>query len=117
MATDPFLLDRIRTNLQQLNVYWTEKRMFGGDCFMVDEKMCFGTYQGGLMARVDPSEAEELSQREGAAQMIHGGRTMTGYLMIQAEGYDAEVDLEFWIQKCLEFNPKAKASKKRQSKL
>jgi len=36
---------------------------------------------------------------------------MKGYLFIEPEGYDTEADLEFWIQKCLDFNPKAKASR------
>ncbi|MCB9050898.1 MAG: TfoX/Sxy family protein [Lewinellaceae bacterium] len=113
MATDPYLLERMRSVLKSRNVGWSEKRMFGGDCFMVDDKMCFGTYKGGIMARVAPEEADELAQREGAAQMIHGGRPMTGYLFIEPEGYDMEEDLEFWIGKCLEFNPRAKSSKKK----
>ncbi|MCB9347510.1 MAG: hypothetical protein H6573_08325 [Lewinellaceae bacterium] len=61
MATDPFLLDRMRSILKAQNVDWAEKRMFGGDCFMVDDKMCFGTYKGGIMARVAPEEADELN--------------------------------------------------------
>ena len=114
MAEDSFLLDRMRRILEQKQVNWVEKKMFGGNCFMVDDKMLIGTYKGGLMARVDPEEAAELTkQRPAAEQMIHGGRPMTGYLMVQAEGYDADTDLEFWLQKCLEFNPKAKASKKK----
>ena len=113
MATDQFLLDRIQTIMASRKIEWTEKKMFGGDCFMVDGKMCFGTYKGGLMARVAPEEVEALAERTGAGQMIHGGRPMKGYLFIEAEGYDSEADLEFWIDKCLEFNPRAKSSKKK----
>jgi TfoX/Sxy family transcriptional regulator of competence genes len=113
MATDTFLLDRMRNILSEKKVVWTEKRMFGGDCFMVDDKMVFGTYKGGLMARVAPEEIEELTTRNGAEQMVHGGRPMKGYLFIEAEGYDHEEDLSFWIQKCLDFNPRAKSSKKK----
>lgn len=112
MATDPYLLERMRNILKDKNAAWTEKKMFGGDCFMVDDKMCFGTYKGGIMARVAPEDAETLSQRPGAAQMIHGGRPMTGYLFVEPEGYDSEADLDFWISACLAFNPRAKASKK-----
>jgi hypothetical protein len=90
-----------------------EKQMFGGIAFMVDDKMCFGTYKGGLMALVAPEEIDELTRRDGAAQMIHGGRPMTGYVFIEPEGYDAEADLEFWVDRCLAFNPRAKASKKK----
>ena len=113
MATDPFLLDRLRNILQQKNTVWEEKRMFGGDCFMVNGKMCFGTYKGGLMARVEPDEIPELEKRLGAGQMIHGGRPMKGYMFIEPEGFDDDADLEFWVDRCLAFNPKAKASKKK----
>ena len=113
MATDPFLLDRMRNILSEKGVEWNEKKMFGGDCFMVDGKMLIGTYKGGLMARIAPEEASELTSRPGAEQMIHGGRPMTGYLFVEGEGYDQDDDLSFWIQKCLEFNPRAKASKKK----
>lgn len=116
MTTDKLLLDRIRNILTQKSAVWTEKKMFGGYCFMVDDKMCFGTYKGGLMARVEPTEMEQLLTHEGAEQMIHGGRTMTGYAFVQPTGYEVDEDLDFWISKCLEFNPKAKASKKRKKK-
>ena len=113
MATDQYLLDRMRNILTTRHVEWTEKRMFGGDCFMVDNKMCFGTYKGGLMVRTEPAETEELLNRSGTEQMIQGGRPMKGYLFVVPEGYEQDKDLEFWVEKCLEFNPKAKASKKK----
>ena len=116
MATDEFLLDRLRGIMGSKNVLWSEKKMFGGDCFMVNDKMCFGTYKGGIMARINPTETDTLLERNGAEQMMHGGRPMTGYIFIEAEGFDADSDLEFWIQKCLDFNPLARASKKKKKK-
>ena len=113
MATDTYLLDRIKNITKKYPVKWTEKRMFGGDCFMVDDKMCFGTYKGGLMVRVDPNESDELCKRTATEVMIHGGRPMAGFLFVEAEGYDSDDDLEFWIKKSLEYNPKAKSSKKK----
>ncbi len=113
MAADEYLLERIDNILARRKVKWNGKRMFGGYCYMVDDKMCFGNYNAGLMARVGPDAIEELAQRPGAEQMIHGGRPMTGYLWIDPEGYDAEEDLEFWIDRCLAFNPSAKVSKKK----
>lgn len=112
MATDEYLLERLRRIMTDKKVSWIDKKMFGGDCFMVDEKMCFGTYKGGIMVRIEPEETKELLKRKGAEKMIHGGRPMNGYLFIEPEGYDNDDDLEFWIQKCLNFNPKAKSSKK-----
>lgn len=113
MATDPYLLERIRKVLKDEKAIWTEKKMFGGDCFMVDDKMCIGTYKGGIMARVDPDKIDDLVKHDGTEQMIHGGRPMTGYLFIESTGYDNDEDLELWVRECLEFNPKAKSSKKK----
>lgn len=105
---------RISDLLTAKNIPFGHKKMFGGDCFMVDEKMLIGTYKGGLMARIDPEEAEALVQRfEAASQMIHGGKPMVGYLFIEPEGYESDSELGFWLEKCLIFNPKAKASKKK----
>jgi len=113
MATDEYLLERMRRIMKDKKASWTEKKMFGGNCFMVDDKMCFGTYKGGLMVRIEPTNTEELTKRIATTQMIHGGRPMIGYLFVEPEGYDSEEELEFWIQQCLDFNPKAKASKKK----
>ncbi len=104
---------RIADILTLKEIAYEQKRMFGGDCFMVDDKMLMGTYKGGIMARVDPAEETTLAQRSGAAPMIHGGRSMPGFLMVSAAGFEDDSDLEFWVKKALEFNPKAKSSKKK----
>ena len=113
MATDPYLLERIRNLLNNRNVNFYEKNMFGGTAFMVDNKMCIGTFRSGLMARVNPDDVEQLLTRTATEQMMQRERAMKGYLWIAAEGYDMDDDLEFWVNTCLAWNPFAKASKKR----
>jgi len=97
-------------------VIWEEKKMMGGHSFMVDDKLCCGTFRDGLLCRIDPEERDELLNNRGGYIMKQGGREMKGYIHIKAESYDSDQELEFWIDKCLEFNPKAKASKKRKKK-
>jgi hypothetical protein len=41
------------------------------------------------------------------------GRPMKGYVFIDPIGIDMDKDLEYWIQLCLDYNPKAKSSKKK----
>ncbi len=41
------------------------------------------------------------------------GRSIKGYVFVTPEGFDMEEDLDYWLQLCLDFNPLAKASKKR----
>ena len=110
---DSQFLDRIRQILLSKAVEWEEKKMFGGRCFMVNGKMLLGTYKGSLMARTDPDEKDDLILKDGVAPMIHGGREMKGFLNIEPLALETDRDLEFWIDKCLEYNPKAKSSKKK----
>jgi TfoX/Sxy family transcriptional regulator of competence genes len=104
---------RIADVLTAMGIAYEQKRMFGGDCFMVDDKMLMGTYKGGIMARVDAAEEDTLTRRPGTTAMIHGGRAMPGFLMIEPVSYESDADLKFWVKKAMEFNPKAKASKKK----
>ena len=113
MARDEYTLDRLRNLLRERHVPWMEKRMFGGDCFMVDDKMCFGTYKGGIMFRVDPDLDIQALNRLGTSTMVQGGREMPGFVQAEPQAYDSNADLEFWVDQCLIYNPKAKASKKK----
>lgn len=106
------LFERMRNVLLLKGVSWQEKKMMGGTTFMVDAKMCFGTLKGGLLCRIDPEERENLLSKTGTETISQGGREMKGYVYVRPEAYESDYDLEFWINKCLEFNPKAKSSKK-----
>ncbi len=87
----------------------------GGLCYMVDDKMCVGVEKSRLMVRLDPQIYEDSLTRKGCVPMDFTGRPMTGFVFVEAEGMDQDRDLEYWVQVALEFNPKAKASKKRKS--
>lgn len=104
---------RIADALHAKGVEFEQKRMFGGECFMVDDKMLIGTYQGGIMARLDPADREAFCRQNGVAVMIHGGRPMNGFLMLAPEVYEQDEALDYWINQCLAYNPKAKSSKKK----
>ncbi|MEO1516100.1 MAG: TfoX/Sxy family protein [Bacteroidota bacterium] len=111
--TEDLLFDRMRNLLLSKEIHWVEKKMMGGITFMVDDKMCFGTFQNGLLCRIDPLERDELLEREGADIIRQGGREMKAYVHVQEYALDSDEELTFWIAKCLEFNPKVKARKKR----
>lgn len=113
MAYDKHLADRITHIIEKSNVTFYVKEMMGGITWMVNEKMCISIYKGGLMVRIEPDELDIFLQKKGAKQMIHGEKPMNGYLIIDSEGFDSDEDLEYWVLKCLEYNPKAKASKKK----
>ncbi|MDX2249198.1 MAG: TfoX/Sxy family protein [Bacteroidia bacterium] len=113
MAYSELLADRVRRSLTQRNVFFAEKKMMGGLTFMVDDKMCIGILQETLMARIDPDHYDTALTRPGCREMDFTGRPMKGFLFIDAEGTDHDEDMEFWVQECLDFNPRAKSSKKK----
>lgn len=116
MAYNEYLQERINLILNEKKVPFEARKMMGGLCYMIDNKMCLGIIKDDLMARVGTDNYEELMLREGAREMDFTKRPMKGYVFVAPEGIDYDTDLEFWIQKCLDFNPLAQASKKRKVK-
>jgi TfoX/Sxy family transcriptional regulator of competence genes len=113
MAYDEHLANRIKAVFDQNHTSYEEKKMMGGLCFMVDDKMCVGVIKNELMARVDPEIYEKALSTKGSREMDFTGRAMRGFLFIAPQAIDMEKDLEYWLNLCLEFNPKAKSSKKK----
>lgn len=119
MAYDEYLADRIKKVFHEKKVDFEVRKMMGGLCFMVDEKMCCGIHYDKkketdlLMARIGEAAAETAMQRVGCHPMDFTGRPMRGYVFVTPDGFDTEEDLEHWLQLCLDFNPLAKKSKKR----
>lgn len=115
MAYNELLADRIRSIFHDRNTSFAEKKMMGGLCFMVDDKMCCGIIQDDLMARIDPAIYEESLTQPGCREMDFTGRKMKGFVYVGGEGIDMEKDLGHWIDLCLEFNPRARSSKKKKT--
>ncbi len=112
MAYSQNLGNRIRTHLQNLENL-VEKEMMGGLCFMWNEKMCIGIIKDDLMCRIDPDEKEELLEKLGCFDMVFTGKPMKSFVQVDETGLRTQADFDFWIKKCLDYNPKAKSSKKK----
>lgn len=112
MAYDKHLADRIRQTFLDLHAPTEEKIMMGGLCFMVNDKMCAGIVNETLMARIDPELYEEALKRDGCRKMDFTGRPMRGFVFVEPEVIDDDEELLSWIQLCLDYNPRAKSSKK-----
>ncbi|MCB0531374.1 MAG: TfoX/Sxy family protein [Lewinellaceae bacterium] len=115
MAYSEYLADRIRRIFQEKQTAFEEKKMMGGLCFLVDDKMCIGVHEERLMARIDPEIYVDALSRKGCREMDFTGRTMKGFVFVDPEGTDTETELDGWVQLCLDFNPKAKSSKKKKA--
>lgn len=117
MAYNEQLGGLIRLSLEERKVSFYEKKMFGGLAFMVDDKMCLGVIKDELMARVGPQAFAEVLEQPGAKEMNFTGRPMKGYVFVEPEGWDRDEQIDYWVEKCLAFNPEAQRSKKRKKKI
>ena len=112
MASDP-MVERLRAALGQRA--FTEQKMFGGTCFMLNGNMLIGTSKRGLLVRVGKDAHSAAVARPHARPMEMGGRSMEGYLHVAPEGTASEADLAFWLGLALAFvgtlPPKSKAAK------
>lgn len=112
MAYDTKLAERIRLKLENLpNI--EEKEMMGGLTFMYNAKMCVGIIGDEMMCRIDPEMQETVLSRNGCRIMDFTKRPMKGYVMVEEVGMKSESDFNYWINLCLDFNSKAKSSKKK----
>lgn len=113
MAYDVFLAERIRRYFSDRHISTVEKKMMGGLCYMVDDKMCVGIVKDQLMARVGPEAYEDCLSKPGCNEMNFTGRAMKGYVFVDGEALDNERNLQYFIDIAMAFNPKAKSSKKK----
>ena len=113
MAYNEKLADMTREliALSQKNV--EEKAMFGGLCFMVNEKMCVGVEKDRLMVRLNPDIYDEVMKKEGCRQMDFSGKPMKGFVFVDADVLTTKKKLEYWVKLALEYNKIAKTSKKK----
>ncbi len=116
MAYNENLADRTREIIALTRSNVEEKKMFGGLCFMVDDKMCLGVMKENLMVRVDPAVCEDVIELNGARPMDFSGKPMKGYVFVDPEAWNNTKLLKYWISLALDYNKVVKPSlKKRKS--
>ena len=111
MAYDEKLAQRVRESLPRRDV--EEKKMMGGLTFMVNGKMCIGVLKDDLMVRLDPDVYETALKKKGCRPMDFTGKPMKGFVFVGPKGTAHKKDLNYWLDLALDFNKRAKASKKR----
>jgi TfoX/Sxy family transcriptional regulator of competence genes len=116
MAYDENFADRVRSLLAETQKNVEEKKMFGGLCFMVNDKMCVGVMLERLMVRIDPDLHDQLLEKEDCRPMDFSGKSMKGFVYVDIAVLQSRKQLAYWIKLALDYNPKAKASGKKSKK-
>jgi TfoX-like protein len=112
MAYDEDLAQRVRTALSRRRGV-SEKKMFGGLCFMVGDAMCCGIVRDELMARVGPERYDKALAEPGARPMDFSGKPMVGFVFVGGPGIQSAAALGKWMGWCAEFASALPPKKKR----
>ncbi len=115
MAYNEKLAIKVRTALAHLSKV-EERKMFRGITFMVNEKMCVSVSNNEIMCRIDPELYDTVVKKKGCRPVIMRGREYRGFVYVNEEGIKTKKDFDYWIGLALEFNKRAKASKKKSRK-
>ncbi|MEO9965824.1 MAG: TfoX/Sxy family protein [Reichenbachiella sp.] len=97
MAYNEELASRIKQHLLPFGGDITEKKMFGGLCYLYKGKMSVGIVKDELCVRViSPKDQEEL-KRDHVRPMDFTGKPMKEFVFVSAEGFLSEPDLAHWV--------------------
>ncbi|WP_420574123.1 TfoX/Sxy family protein [Kordia sp.] len=102
MAFDERLANRIREQFTFFPETFTEKKMFGGICFMFEGKMVVGIVKEDLMVRVKSEKMEENLAKDFVRPMDFTKKPMKEFIYVSAEGFETELELLQWIELGLE---------------
>jgi len=94
MSSDD-LAARIRMVLASRDT--TEKKMFGGICFLLNDHMVAGASKSGLLVRVGKDNHAACVARPHAHVMEMRGRRMEGYIFVAPEGVKTDAALRDWL--------------------
>ena len=98
MPYDETLAERVRAVFQSEPGY-TEKKMFGGVCFMVGRNMAVGVTGSDLMVRPGPDDFEAVLMLPYARPMDFTGRPMKGFVYVGPEGIATDAALAEWVER------------------
>ncbi len=102
MPFDDKLANRVRKILEKIEGL-SEKKMFGGLCFLINGNMAFGLVNDDLMIRVEPESYEKMLSQPHVRKMDFTGKPLKGFLYIGVKGTESDKDLRKWVLKGIEF--------------
>ena len=81
----------------------SERKMFGGLCFMKNGNMCFGIVGSELMVRVGADAYPKVLALPHAREMDFTGQSLRGMVFVGDDGIAEDADLEVWLRRGLSY--------------
>lgn len=102
MAYDEGLAEAMRQDLQGTEGL-SEKKMFGGLCFLLNGNMLCGVHKGGAMFRVGKDAEAKALAIDGAMPLGFTGRKMGGMIEVNDQDAGEDANRQAWIAMAREF--------------
>jgi len=102
MPYDETLAERVRALVANRDGY-SERKMFGGLCFMLNGNMFAGVVRDDLMLRVGKDAFNQALTRPGAKPMDFTGRPMVGMVFVEPQGCASKEALQAWLDDAVGF--------------
>ena len=102
MAVSKLLVERIRHVLSRRRGI-TEKKMFGGVCFLLNGNMLVAVWNDSLIARLGVEQAEIALTEPDVREMDLTGRPMKGWIIVEQDGIDSDQQLTRWVDLSVTF--------------
>ncbi len=97
MAYDENLAQRVREILAGSKGV-TEKKMFGGLCFLLNGNMMGGVLKDDLIVKFDKADHEKILAQKHVRPFDFSGRPMAGIAYVGSAGVKARKDLARWVE-------------------
>lgn len=75
--------------------------MVGGISFSVDGAMACGVTGDALMIRVGKEARDEILKEPHVRPMVFGGRTLSGFICVDAAGFATDQAPERWLRRAV----------------
>jgi TfoX/Sxy family transcriptional regulator of competence genes len=102
MPYNQSLAERVRHLLPKQRGF-TEKKMFGGVGFLLNDNMCVGIWKNLLIVRLGVDAAEAAMEQPDVVPFDITGTAMKGWAMVEPDGLERDEQLHGWIEKAEEF--------------
>ena len=102
MAYDERLAERVRTMLKRRSGV-SERKMFGGICFMINGNMCCGIDSRDLMLRLGKDGVTAALEEPHARPFDITGKPMKTMCMVSPKGHQGDEALKAWLSRAITY--------------
>lgn len=102
MAYDEQFAEKVRTYILTVTGV-SEKKMFGGLCFLLHGNMCCGVIDKKLMLRIGAEAYDSVLEMKHVVSMDFTGKPLKGMVYVLPEGTKTKAAIKKWIDLGLKY--------------